>query len=487
MHLVIILPSAEHASTAGVRIRYERLADVLAAQGARFSIIAYADLDQLEVPPTAVIFCKVYTFGAIATMARLVSEGVLVGCDIFDDYFSQTERPNLARYRRWLALAVSHLDVAIVSTPIVADLVHKISAIPVFVMPDTLEPTDISALRAALDEKLAAARASGVIDVVWFGIGHNPHFHVGLDDLISTGERLAELERSGWSVRLRIVTSLSSLTGGRAAMLARLPVPWTIESWTLESEAAALDEALIAYLPVSGHAFGRAKTLNRAVTAARRGCQLLSIGYPLYEALEPFVYRSPARLVDDLSTETLAIRSDTVGAALQRLSDVGDRITVTRALVATLTRLGRERREATTTVAIQGLSSETIVDKATIVMRAPFSRTKVVSDIQPRYNALKGHYDLWVSRRILDKLIERTPELAVTAVGKGSAYRLPSEFSIVDAELPEVMSASGLDRSAYLKIIEFCRRAVERLLPTATMVILERDSLANHLLEQAHV
>jgi hypothetical protein len=174
------------------------------------------------------------------------------------------------------------------------------SSLPIHIMNDPAALESFTQASAISERKVLSARDDRRIRVCWFGVGDNPYFPVGLADVVPYGTVLAALSRSGMHVSLKVVTNERALSADGLAMLRRLPIKTDIEEWTNEAERDALNDALVAFLPVSAQPFSVAKSLNRAVTALSLGCQVLSVGYPLYSVLDPVIYRDPLALLKDL-------------------------------------------------------------------------------------------------------------------------------------------------------------------------------------------
>jgi hypothetical protein len=179
------------------------------------------------------------------------------------------------------------------------------SSLPTHIMNDPAPMESFAQASLSADRKALGARDERRIRVCWFGIGDNPYFPVGLADVVAYGSRLAALSRTGMDVSLKVLTNERALSADGLAMLRRLPIRTEIEEWTNQGELDALNGALIAFLPVSAQPFSVGKSLNRAVTALSMGCQVLSAGYPLYDAFESLIYRDPLALLGDLDRGTL--------------------------------------------------------------------------------------------------------------------------------------------------------------------------------------
>ena len=306
MKLVVLVPSEAYRSYAGARIRYNRIAPKLARHGIDLQL---ADIGQFD-PETAdcdgLVISKCHDSRSLIAAATLGNRGKLVGVDLFDDYFSQDSDSRLMRYRNWLTQLAGLCDFALCSTEAMADVVPQYrSALPTHVMNDPAPGDDFGSALASAEMKAAQARDNRQIRVCWFGVGDNPYFPVGLPDLAAFGNRLAGLSRTGFDVRLTVVTNERALSADGLAMIKGLPIATEIREWSEAAEQQALQDALVAFLPVSAQPFSVAKSLNRAVTALSEGCQALSVGYPLYRALEPLIYREPAMLLSDLECGTM--------------------------------------------------------------------------------------------------------------------------------------------------------------------------------------
>jgi hypothetical protein len=64
--------------------------------------------------------------------------------------------------------------------------------------------------------------------------------------------------------------------------------------------------------------------LNRAITALTAGVQVLSVGYPLYEPLAPFIYRGPKQFLRDLRDSKLAVRPESAQSLADRLNALAE-------------------------------------------------------------------------------------------------------------------------------------------------------------------
>ena len=325
MRIVVLLPSEQQLDTAGVRIRYRRIEPALRRLGHRLDLMFLEDVDAAtKLDADAYLFCKCQDVRAVIFAQRAAAAGRLVGADIFDDYFSQHEDGRLAPFRRWWDDMRPFLSFLLCATPAMAERLAPLApGIPAHVLNDPMPSFDPEAMASLIESKVERARSTGVIKVAWFGMGDNPVFPVGLDDLSAFGLALADLRVTGFQPRLRVLTNRRAMTPRRIEGLARLPIPTELAEWSVEAEAELLRESLASVLPVNARPFSTVKSLNRAVTALTSGTQVLSLGHPLYEALGPFVYRSCGDLLGDLADGGLRLRRETIPALMANLAESG--------------------------------------------------------------------------------------------------------------------------------------------------------------------
>ncbi|NKX45343.1 hypothetical protein [Roseicyclus persicicus] len=289
----------------------------------------YALIDELRasaVPKGDIfLFCKCQDIRSILMAEALRAKGKRVGVDIFDDYFSQTGDMRLSHIREWMREMIARVDFLLCATDTMkARLGQMAPDLPIHRMNDPFDAFEPERVARSLVERLQRVHVTGQINVAWFGTGDNPYFPVGLDDLCDFGEVLAGFRRRGFRANLRVLTNTRAMTPARLARLGRLPLSPMIEEWTLEGEEHLLSDSFVAFLPVGSQSFSTAKSLNRAVTALTRGAQVLTVGAPIYEALEPFHYRTTDELVDDVLRGTLRLRPQvlpSLSASFARMSD----------------------------------------------------------------------------------------------------------------------------------------------------------------------
>jgi hypothetical protein len=285
------------------------------------------EFDPATAECDALLISKCHDARSIIAATVVSRRGKLVGVDLFDDYFSQHTDSRLVRYRQWLIELLQECDFCLCSTEPMAEVARTYRPdLPTHVVNDPARDHDA-------DEacRLAAAQAlrNQIIRATWFGVGDNPHFTVGLIDLFAHGSVLSELGKSGMAVELTVLTNRRALRADGLELISRLPVPCTVIEWSEEVERRALEESLLAFIPVGAQAFSAAKSLNRGWTALTYGCQVLSHGLPLYAALEPLIYRKPDELLSDLLEGSLRLSARNVELYRGRLDAVGSAETET--------------------------------------------------------------------------------------------------------------------------------------------------------------
>ena len=326
MKIQVVVPDEAYLAQAGVRIRYERIAGHLAAAGHE---IGMQPIDELrtadKLDGDVYLFSKCYDARSyvVASAARI--QGKLVGIDLFDDYFSQVADSRFVRQRSWLRTIARWCDFVLCSTPRMREVASRSApGVPAHILNDPHAGLDAERIAATVERNRTRGTATRQVDVAWFGNGDNPHFPVGLRDVHAFAPVLQELRTSGMRPRLRVLTNRRALTADGLEALATLPVPWSVDEWTVEAEAALLEESLVAFIPVNTQPFSTAKSLNRAVSALAAGVQVLTVGYPLYQPLHGFIYRDASSLLSDLERGQLRLRRETLGGLADRFAEWAD-------------------------------------------------------------------------------------------------------------------------------------------------------------------
>lgn len=325
MKIRALVHSSQWLDRAGVRIRYRRIAPFLERQGSRIRV---DEIDSLEgrwlIEDDVVILSKCNDARALFAVDYLRERGVLVGVDMFDDYFSPGISP-CHRHREFLRDMAPRVDFFLCSTERMREVAGEFAPEkPCHVLNDPFDALDQPVLGARLREKATRALEERRIDVLWFGNGDNPVFPVGLTDLAAYADALQPFVRAGFDVGLNVLTNLRALYSENLAKLRSIGLPLTIEEWSQEGEARAMDEALVSFLPVNHQNFSIAKSLNRGISALTGGTQILSAGFDLYDAIGPFRYRDADQLLADLEEGNLRLRPQTLPALKECMNGLAD-------------------------------------------------------------------------------------------------------------------------------------------------------------------
>ncbi len=324
MKLTVLVPSDDYRSSAGARIRYGRLAQGLSAVGVSLHLESITAFDPAAAKCDALLISKCHDAKSLLAAAVVSRRGKLVGVDLFDDYFSQATDSRLNAYREWLAGLLQDCDFCLCSTDMMAEVVQSYKPeLPTHVVNDPARAHSVETTLQLVESKIAEAHQRRIIRAAWFGVGDNPYFPVGLTDLYTHASVLSELTRSGMAVELAVLTNRRSLRPEGLELISRLPVPCTVMEWSESAEREVLEKSLLAFLPVATQRFSSAKSLNRAFTALSYGCQVLSVGHPLYATLQPLVYREPNAFLADLSQGRLRLSAGTSEVYREKLHDFG--------------------------------------------------------------------------------------------------------------------------------------------------------------------
>lgn len=325
MRIAVIIPSFDQKEQAGIRIRYQRIASILDSKGGALELIQIQDLIELnKYKYDLYIISKCYDSRSIVLAKALTERGEKVSVDIFDDYFSQKRDSRFIRLRYWFRTILKYCSFVLCSTEAISEVVKEYGFnLPVHIYNDPVDVFSIESLSEDLDKKFLKLRQTKILNVAWFGIGDNPNFSVGLQDLVAYSYELSLLSKYEYEVKLFILTNLRSLTAENLHKLSNISVPYQIEEWTVEREHALLRDCYLSFLPVNAQNFSRAKSLNRALTALTHGTQVFSVGFPLYESLNEFIYRNADSIINDIRRATPLLRRSTSSLFFQLIETLG--------------------------------------------------------------------------------------------------------------------------------------------------------------------
>ncbi len=488
MHIRVLVPSEDHLATAGVRIRYQRVAAKLIEKGHSLEVAAI-DAVEPQVKPLADIYllCKCHDARSIVLAAALKAHGVHLGADFFDDYYSQSGDSRFVHIREWLRDIAPYLTFALCSTPLMLEtLGTELPHLPSHMMNDPCDAVDEEALGRLIDAKIDRAHATRRLDIGWFGIGDNPHFPVGISDLKDFAGALQAFGRSGFAPRLSIVTNRRALSPDRLELLSRLPLPWHLEEWSEEAERLLVSESYVCFIPVNAQRFSTVKSLNRCVTALAGGAQVLSTGFPLYRSLGDFVYRNAAAVIADLKYRTPKLRAASLAPFLNLLSQHADVAEEANRLEAFLSGLGPAQAVSPTIAplaVVHGRVSVSLVHK--FVQR--FGHLSVAGP----WNAAPLNYDVKIaplpgggkpaiqlsdkaSRQLAPEAAARL-ETAMSRNGKPITY-LPLQSDILAAASSTLAARLGYESvlaSNYTELMQAVETELQLLFPMTHVIFSE--------------
>jgi hypothetical protein len=479
MRICVLLPDEPKAEQAGLRIRYQRIAAPLAELGHTLSLLPIQNLTRGTLGAHDIyVLSKCYDARALVAMRAIQAAGKRVGADFFDDYFSQSHDSRFARLRYWFREVVAGSDFALCSTPRMRDLVEQAApTLPVHLMNDPAHNFQPETLRSLLREKLEKMAQTRLISVLWFGIGDNPNFPVGLRDLATFGDALDRLRHRGFAVHLKILTNQRAMTPRALAGLRRLATEWHLEEWSETREQELLADALVAFLPVNAQNFSIAKSLNRAVTALAAGAQVLSTGFPLYAPLEDFLYTDPLVLLADLERGMPRLRADTVDSLALRFSELADPVHEVRRLRSFLADIKKAsvRNHPSAVAVVHGRETLGAVHKLAqrlggLSVASPLSSASLSYDV--RFSVAPESNDL-----VMAISAKHAPDLPVPWHGDGEARRIKLRDLFAAGDLPDcfdgvvALLAAGTPGALvamYPKLMQLISLALRRVFPQIT-------------------
>lgn len=461
MKISILVPSEGYLKTAGVRIRYERIRAPLKQLGCTLEIVPIDDVPDVSARDSRIyLFSKCQDARALVLATAAKRAGLLVGVDLFDDYFSQKNDSRFATQRLWLEAMAEQASFFLCSTPRMLDVgstYFKPGA--GHVLADPHEEFDAASLEEGLTAKIAKVKRERRIPILWFGIAGNPNFPVGLHDLAAFGDALRPLNANNYEANLTILTNTKGIDGRALERLRRIPVPFVIREWSKESEDEALSRSLVTFLPVNFQQFSTAKSLNRGVSALVGGTQLLTAGYPLYESLGDYVYADAAHLIHDLENSNLKLSSETVRAFSEWINDHAAPAEEAQKLVnflGTIEPPPIERDDGQQWAVLHGAKSAASI--SSFAQRAGW--LSLASPLVPggmKCDAHLGFFgdDSILRLRVSQAGLERLPEelrvasfLADNTLGKGPVWEVPLDSLESDFPLDRIHRSSSRSRCA---------------------------------------
>jgi hypothetical protein len=462
MKLVVLVSSPDHSKSAGARIRYVRLRESLQQSGIELTLTPIDAFDPLRAPADVVVVSKCYDVRAILAAAALSRRGVMVGIDLFDDYFSDESDIRLSRYRWWLRQILPFSHFALCSTTALRSVVERYGQVPIHVLNDPAPAFVSGELSKKLRRKSAETRASGILRACWFGMGDNPYFPVGLTDVAAYGGFLGTVVRLAGAVELTLLTNRRALDSSGLAKIAELPLRVRVDEWSEEKESELLDRSFVCFLPVGSQPFSVAKSLNRALTALTSGCQVLSVGFPLYTELNDWIYRDPESLVRDLTDGELRLSPASVPTLEAKVSEIASAQQEGTSLAAFLGQVSSSCSDSISDfrslALLHGRSTTAAAHNAVkhiggISVASPFCTLQVEFDAVVKLGS-RGETALLVAPSALSKL---TPEwqrrAAAMRVGRRKLVQLLGDLPI-DADGDEFATSLPLELALHDRVIE---------------------------------
>ncbi|MBO0661390.1 hypothetical protein LQ948_02275 [Jiella sp. MQZ9-1] len=490
MKIAVVIPTEASRRQAGVRIRYERIAEFVALNGSELRIRTLDDIAGQEYADDDVyLISKCFDARSQILAAQLRSANKIVGIDLFDDYFSQSDDSRLLRFRKWLAEIRGDLNFILCCTPRMEVVAQQVApGVPTLVMNDPAASDSADQIAAIVDRKVERSLSTREIDVCWFGVGDNSHFAVGLSDLLAFSRRLSRLETRGYSVRLAIRTNARALSADTLARLNRLPFRYSLDEWSLDAEERILHDSLVSFLPTSGQAFSRTKSLNRALTSLCAGTQVLSAGYPLYERIASFIYRDELDFLDDLAVNRLRLRSDTSAEFSGLLKQVGSAPEEASHLLAFLAKISENTEDKPNSISqhfaiIHGQKSDIQVRDFSAKLQAltvsgPYFHNKWTTDIVTKINPNGLQLDAWVSEKALLRMAPRfAASVGSVRQINGARYRpvtLPNALSAISPVEPTMPQSVITMMSGYATVMDRVAHILETIIPGIQCITDER-------------
>ncbi|MEO6359660.1 MAG: hypothetical protein ABIO43_03675 [Sphingomicrobium sp.] len=314
MKITVIVPSEQYLQTAGVRIRYKRISAALAQLGWTLDIVPIGDVPDLSVEDSRIyVLSKCQDARAVVLATAAKRAGIVVGIDLYDDYFSQEVDSRFATQRLWLQSMARETSFFLCSTARMLEVGEAVFGDGTgYVLGDPHEEFDPQRLAHELDVKIRKAKRERYIQILWFGIAENPSFPVGLHDLSAFAEALLPFQDNSYKATLTILTNKEGIDGQVLERLRRIPIPFVVAEWSKKREEEAFSRSLVSFLPVNYQPFSIAKSLNRGVSALVGGTQVLTAGYPLYQDLEEYVYCDGSCLIEDLENAQLKLSNQNI-------------------------------------------------------------------------------------------------------------------------------------------------------------------------------
>jgi hypothetical protein len=468
MKISVVVPSEAYLDSAGVRIRYLRILEPLRNLGSELKLrpldnFIPAKMQRLTgcelYNDDVYLFSKCTDARALLLAKEIASRNKIVGVDLFDDYFSQTTDSRLVNHRQFLKCISKDTDFFLCSTPRLREVAtSKFPGATTHILNDPFNECDSEAVGKLIDSHLDTAHTTKEIAVTWFGMGDNPYFPVGLSDLLAFSYALKSIETDLFRIKLNVLTNKRALNNAGLQQLNRLPFAWAVDEWSEANERQQLAQSLLTFIPVSGQKFSRAKSLNRALSALCAGNQVLTVGYPLYQRLAPFIYNSPTKFLADFCQKSLKLRKETLPDFQNALARLGNPSEEAYAFLEHVSRLAKIKnsqsqcasRKTRANAIINGIISPASIHKWA-------QKSKYVSIGTP-WSATSLNYDIRIiaDAKVGQVILEMQPKMKQFVSNKHSSYLNAKISNVGNSVLHlDVSSLPFFDADEFWKISQY--------------------------------
>lgn len=480
MNIHIILPNKKSLDSAGVRIRYQRLQTFL-PKPFTLELVIMDEVNEInKYSADFIIFCKCYDTTSITLAHQLKALGKQVAIDVFDDYFSEDKNtPQLAPIRTWFKQVIPLCNFVLCSTRKIESKLKKYFLIKnIHVLNDPYQPDDFQLAPNLIIQKASKAKRTKIINILWFGMGDNPHFSLGLDDLYHYLDFLHPINHN-YKLHLTILTNQRALTLENLQKIQKISISFEVHEWSETLEKNYLKDSLICFLPTNHQSFSQAKSLNRAITALCFGNQVLSCGYPLYQPLDDFIYYHIDDIINDLDSNQLKLSKASYPSLKNLLENFASPKNEAIKFTNFLSNLSTQKvLPENPLIIIHGISSNLvdnkILQKSNVFSASlPFSLAPNYGDFYFFYHKIAKKWSLKLSTKVITYLNKIHPEQKIKALDwQTSIYNHLNQLP------PYKPGNSSFDHIALYQPFSLClKKCLTTLMPEARIITSESFNL----------
>ncbi|HET6940738.1 MAG TPA: hypothetical protein VFH89_01115, partial [Sphingomicrobium sp.] len=196
------------------------------------------------------------------------------------------------------------------------------------------------------------------------------------------------------------------------AILGEVPVRTRLLEWSEERERRLLQDAFACFIPVNAQGFSAAKSLNRAITALAAGCQVISVGYPLYARLGQLIYRNVESFLEDLASGRMRHAPKSIEQFESAVDDLASAKAEAAGLAAFLSRQNATKAGGAGTLAlvhgfaINGPAHKLVQSLGGLSVASPYCTGDLAFDVIFQREA--GGFGMLVSDEALPRLVPGT-------------------------------------------------------------------------------